>query len=156
MVTRLEAVSIIYQPPRILLGRKKIKFGKGKYNGFGGGLKDGESLEECAIRETFEESNITIINPERMGEIKFQFESNEQDHLINFFRATEFFGKALETREMKPVWINVSNIPYNQMWADDKYWLPLIISRQKFKGNFLFDVFDKIVNYELNEVNTLD
>ena len=155
-MTRLEAVSIIYQPPRILLGMKKIKFGKGKYNGFGGGVKDGESLEECAIRETLEESHITPINPERMGKIRFQFEGDEQDHLVHFFRAMEFLGQPLETREMKPVWINISNIPYSQMWADDKYWLPLLISGKKFKGNFLFDVSHQIVNYELYEVMKLD
>lgn len=156
-MTRLEAVSIIHQPPRILLGLKKIKFGKGKYNGFGGGVKDGESLENCATRETFEEANVIIRNPERMGEISFQFEGDEQDHVVNFFRAMEFFGQPAETREMKPVWINVSNIPYSHMWADDKYWLPLLISGKKFKGNFLFDAsHNQIVNYELNEVMKLD
>ena len=135
---------------------KKINFGKGKYNGFGGGVKDGESLEKCVIRETFEESYITIINPERMGEIKFQFESDEQDHLVNFFRAMQFFGQPSETNEMKPEWFNVNQIPYNQMWEDDKYWLPLLISGQKFKGDFLFDAYNKIIRYKLNEVTNLD
>eukprot|EP00056_Hartaetosiga_gracilis_P017259 m.6783 g.6783 ORF g.6783 m.6783 type:complete len:151 (-) comp5533_c0_seq1:454-906(-) len=36
---------------RILLGMKKRGFGKGKFNGFGGKLEKGETVEEAAVRE---------------------------------------------------------------------------------------------------------
>ncbi len=153
---RRETVLIVYQYPRILLGMKKERFGKGKYNGFGGKVEKGESLEESVIREAQEEAGIIIINPERFGEILFQFENSEPDHLVNFFRATEFNGTPRESDEMRPKWFHINKIPYNKMWEDDKYWLPLLLENQKFRGKFYFNNEFKIVKYELNKVNKLE
>jgi 8-oxo-dGTP pyrophosphatase MutT (NUDIX family) len=155
-MTRIETVSIVYQAPMILLGMKKKKFGTGRYNGFGGGVNDGEGLERCAIRETEEEAGITIINPERIGRILFQFEVNEQNHLVYFFRTTTFNGVLKESDEMKPEWFHKENIPYEQMWPDDKYWLPLLLEGKKFRGDFYFDSQLKIAKHELREVDKID
>lgn len=38
------------------------------------------------------------------------------------FGATEFVGEPVETEEMAPVWMKTSDIPYQQMWADDVFW----------------------------------
>ena len=62
-MTRIETVTIVHQHPRILLGMKKKKFGKGRYNGFDGKVETNETEKEAAIRETFEEAGIKIINP---------------------------------------------------------------------------------------------
>jgi ADP-ribose pyrophosphatase YjhB (NUDIX family) len=152
---RIETVSIVYQPPRILLGMKKKRLGAGKYNGFGGGVEWWESLEECAVRETSEEAGITLLNPERYGNILFQFQIDEQDHLVHFFRASEYNGVARESDEMKPEWFDEMNIPYDKMWADDKYWLPLMLAGKKFEGNFVFDKNGGIYLHKLNEVDDL-
>ena len=151
-MARIETVSIVYQPPKILLGMKKKKFGKGRYNGFGGGVNDGESLERCAIRETSEEAGIIMINPERMGRILFDFQDGEQDHLVYFFRALNFDGVPMESEEMKPEWFHIKDIPYEQMWPDDKHWLPILLEGRKFIGYFHFHKQRKIAGYELNEI----
>ena len=44
----------------ILLGMKKRGFGQGKWNGFGGKVKEGESIRECARRETLEECGLKV------------------------------------------------------------------------------------------------
>lgn len=152
---REEVISIIYQHPGILLGMKKTKFGKGKYNGFGGGVEKGETLEQAVIRETFEEAGIQIKNPERMGKNLFQFDDGEQDHLVHFFKSTEYTGIITETEEMTPEWFHIKDIPYEKMWEDDKYWLPLLLEGKKFKGIFHFDKDRKIYDYKLNEVKSL-
>ena len=151
-MTKVETVSIPYIPPKILLGMKKIRFGKGWYNGFGGSVEDNESLIECAIRETKEESGITLINPVRMGNILFHFQNKEQDHDVHFFRADHYIGEPKESNEMKPTWFNINYIPYDQMWPSDKYWMPLLLSGKFFKGNVEFNLEGKIAKYELNEV----
>jgi 8-oxo-dGTP pyrophosphatase MutT (NUDIX family) len=156
-MVKIETVSIIYSHPKILLGMKKVRFGKGKYNGFGGGVENGESLEECVIRETFEETGgIIIINPLRMGEILFHSQSEEDDHNVHFFRANQFRGSPRETEEMAPEWFNVGDIPYDEMWPDDRYWLPLLLEGRYFKGEFEFDLEGGIAKHELNEVIHLD
>jgi 8-oxo-dGTP diphosphatase/2-hydroxy-dATP diphosphatase len=149
---RTEVITIVYQPPKILLGMKKQRFGAGKYNGFGGGVEEGESLERCAIRETLEEARIEIINPKKFGEILFQFEAGEQDHLVHFLESREFYGTPTETDEMKPEWFNEENLPYDKMWVDDKYWMPIFLKGEKFKGHFIFNKDRKIKYHTLEGV----
>jgi len=154
---KIETVSIIYQHPRILLGMKKRGLGAGRYNGFGGEVEYGETLEDSAIRETLEEADIRLINPERMGEILFQFQTDEPDHFVHFFKTNKFQGTPEETDEMAPQWFEVyHNIPYDQMWEDDEYWLPLMLAEKKFKGEFLFNDQHQIVEYKINEVQHLE
>ena len=43
---------------KILLGMKKRGMGQGKWNGFGGKLKVGETVVQCALRELEEESGL--------------------------------------------------------------------------------------------------
>ena len=48
---------VIGQPvQKMLLGMKKVRFGRGKYNGFGGKADEGESMRAAAVRELREES----------------------------------------------------------------------------------------------------
>lgn len=150
-----ETVSIIQQGNQILLGMKKIRFGKRKYNGFGGSLENGETLEECVIRETLEEAGI-IISPIKMGKILFHFENGEPNHLVYFFKATNFDGEPIASEEMKPKWFHIKKIPYKKMWPDDKYWLPLLLKGQKFMGEFYFNLDNEIKKYELNNVEELN
>ena len=42
----------------VLLGLKKRGFGEGRWNGFGGKLEAGETMEQCAARELCEESGL--------------------------------------------------------------------------------------------------
>ena len=151
-MTRIETVTLIYQHPRVLLGMKKKRFGLGKYNGFGGRVEDEETLEQAAVRETVEESGITVLDPKKVGEILFHFQTDEQDHLVHFFRAEKFNGNLRESDEMKPEWFDVDKIPYEQMWVDDKYWLPLLLSGKKFRGNFVFNKDFQVAEYKLKEV----
>ncbi|MCK4647615.1 8-oxo-dGTP diphosphatase [Candidatus Pacearchaeota archaeon] len=152
---RTECVSILYKRPWVLLGLKKEGFGKGKYNGFGGGIEKGETLEEAAIRETYEEAGITIKNLERMGQIRFYFQGKEQDHLVNFFLASDFSGVAKETKEMKPEWFRRDKLPYYRMWEDDRYWLPLLLEGKYFTGKFNFNKKNLISKLKLNILDKL-
>ena len=50
LTRRVLTLLFVRDGDRLLLGYKKNGFGKGKWNGFGGKVKDGETVEAAAIR----------------------------------------------------------------------------------------------------------
>lgn len=59
MVKFLNLVFCLRENRHVLLGMKKRGFGKGKWNGFGGKVEQGETMVESAVRELKEEAGIT-------------------------------------------------------------------------------------------------
>ena len=55
MIKKL-TLCIIHQHPRVLLGMKKRGFGMGRWNGFGGKVEAGETIEDATRREVGEEN----------------------------------------------------------------------------------------------------
>lgn len=70
---KLQTICMIYKKPKVLLGLKKRGFGAGRWNGFGGKVEEGETMEESTIRETKEEAGIEIDDLEKFGIINFEF-----------------------------------------------------------------------------------
>ena len=123
----------------IFLAMKKRGFGKGRWNGTGGKVKSSETIEECAVRETEEETKVKITNFHKIAEIKFYFPHNQDwNQLVHIYFATQWKGVPKETEEMKPHWFKVGKIPYDKMWPDDIYWLPKALQKQLLKGKFVF------------------
>lgn len=129
---------LVHEHPRILLGMKKRGFGEGKWNGFGGKLKEGESIEQAAHRELKEEAGISVGGLEKRGVIEFEFENNPELLEVHLFAGKEPLGEPKESDEMQPAWFFVDEIPFRSMWSDDIYWMPLFLKGRKFKGRFLF------------------
>jgi hypothetical protein len=50
---------------------------------------------------------------------------------------------------MKPKWFEEGQIPYGNMWEDDKYWLPLFLEGKNFSGKFLFDAKSVMIGHEI-------
>jgi 8-oxo-dGTP diphosphatase/2-hydroxy-dATP diphosphatase len=146
----------------ILLGMKKRGFGEGRWNGFGGKIKQGESFEQGARRELFEEVHIQDGILEKKGILEFSFQNDEKILEVHIFKLTEFKHEPIESEEMRPQWFRINEIPFHQMWTDDEYWLPLLLQDKFFKGSFLFDrpsdaeYSAKIIEQKLEEVSSLD
>jgi 8-oxo-dGTP diphosphatase len=133
---------------RILLIRKKRGLGAGKINGPGGRLGPGETPFDCAVREVQEELRITPIGLEHLGETLFQFVDGYSIHVF-VYRAFEFQGEPTETDEAAPIWAPLDAIPFPEMWADDRIWLPWVIDGKRFMGRFIFDS-DAMLDHELD------
>ena len=132
----------------ILLIRKKRGLGAGKINGPGGRLEPGETIAQCAVREVQEELLVTPLNPTQRGILRFQFADGYSLH-CTVFTANDLEGTPTETEEAIPLWIPTDAIPYDEMWADDIYWLPQMLEGKNFDGNFLFDG-DTMLGHELD------
>jgi len=137
----------VVQDGKVLLIRKKRGLGAGKINGPGGKLDANESIEQCAIREVAEELCIDVVEPEKKGELKFQFVDGYSIH-VHVFMAASYSGHPSETEEAIPLWYPLREIPYREMWADDSVWLPPVLAGASVKGRFLFDS-DTLLEYEV-------
>lgn len=149
---KLLTLTIIHRQKEVLLGMKKRGFGLGRWNGFGGKVVAPETIEDAARRELKEEAGIEAAGLEKAGILDFEFVGNPEILQVHVFRAEAFKGELKESEEMRPQWFHVDNIPFSSMWPDDFYWLPLFLNKKKFKGKFLFNNENTILNYELSEV----
>lgn len=144
---------IVHQEDRVLLGMKKRGFGAGRWNGFGGKVQAGESVEDAARRELKEEVNIEARGLIPAGILHFTIQDTGDDLEVHLFKIKEFSGEPLETEEMKPQWFAVDDISYSQMWPDDKYWFPLFLAGKNFRGEFNFKDQDNLIDYKIYENN---
>lgn len=123
---------------QVLLIHKKRGLGAGKVNGPGGRLDPGEDSRQCASREVEEEVGVTPVDPRWCGELKFQFTDGHAIHGL-VYRADDCRGTPQETDEAIPFWCPLDQIPYGQMWMDDRIWFPLLLADRFFSSRYLFD-----------------
>ena len=140
---------VIHQNSKVLLGMKKRGFGMGRWNGFGGKVSMNETIEEAAKREIREEAGIEVDEIEKVGLLDFEFKDNTEILEVHIFKAKSFSGKPTESEEMKPQWFDVGEIPFDKMWPDDAYWMPLFLGDKKFRGKFIFGKDNIILKKEL-------
>lgn len=135
---------------------KKRGFGAGRWNGFGGKVEKGETIEEGARRETKEECGIMITKMEKVGIHEFEFTSDRGNMLeVHVFRVDTWTGEPRETEEMRPQWFTTDAIPYDEMWPDDIHWLPVFLAGKKFRTKFLFGAGDEVLESRVVEVSEL-
>lgn len=121
----------------MLLIHKKRGLGAGKLNGAGGKVDPGESPRDAACREFEEELGARPLDADKLGEVAFEV-LDGPSILIHVFRAERVEGEPRETEEAIPVWCPMDDLPYDRMWADDRYWLPLLVRGRPFRAFALF------------------
>jgi len=125
----------------VLLQKKsKGLFGADKWNGVGGKLKPNETPEECVKREVFEETSLKVLELRFHGILNFYFgDRKEPSWIVYVFSARTFEGEPRSSEEGELRWFGFEEIPYDEMWQDDRHWLPLLLEGKSFEGDFYFD-----------------
>lgn len=143
---------------RILLGMKKRGFGKDLWNGLGGKIEPGETVEQAMIRECEEEIGITPTAYNYVARHDFILDADTKTPwrmLVHTYLCTEWEGGPVETDEMRPKWFDQNNLPYDQMWADDIYWLPRVLSGELLTTTFEFDTENTLISNHVTKVEKL-
>lgn len=140
-VMRIVTLCFLTRSDEILLAQKKKGFGGGKWNGYGGGLEDGETILQAACREVKEESGALIDSGDlqKRAEIEFYFGDDLRIY-CHVFIAKHWQGKPTESEEMgEPQWFKIENFPYDEMWAADAKWIPEIVKGRSIKAVVRFN-----------------
>lgn len=154
MQTKTLSLLFLLKDDQVLLAMKKRGFGEGRWNGVGGKIEEGESIEQAMIRETQEEINVTPTVYEKVGDIRFDeyFKGEPTLMHVHIYTATSWEGEPTESEEMKPQWFSRQAVPYDDMWSDDPYWLPLVLEGKKISADFKLDESDAIISHTVTEL----
>jgi len=152
-VMRQSTLLFLLKDNQILLAMKKRGFGINRFNGVGGKPNPNENILDTAIRETQEEICVVPKNINQVATLDFTFKDNpDWDQQVLVYLTKEWDGKPTETEEMKPQWFDIDKLPFENMWPDDPFWLPLVLSGKKLQAEFTFDQNSQILNQKINEI----
>jgi mutator protein MutT len=141
----------------VLLAMKLRGFGAGRWNGVGGKLEEGESVEAALIRETQEEIDVTPTTYEKVADLRFNelFKGVPTLMHVHVFVCDKWEGEPTASEEMDPKWFAIDSIPYDDMWPDDPYWLSQVLGGAKISADFTLDENDLIVSHDIKIVENL-
>ncbi len=142
----------IIRDRRLLLKLANGGISRGKWNGPGGKFERGETPTENVIREVEEETSLRITYPDYFGRIEFYMNGRGSlDYLVHVFLAKQFSGRTRSSEEGRVRWFDFNEIPYANMWDDDRYWLPLLLNGTKFNARFYYDKQNsRVTSYEIS------
>ncbi|KAK4684062.1 hypothetical protein P7C73_g6143, partial [Tremellales sp. Uapishka_1] len=135
-VTRYSLIFVVdIENGKILLGKKNRGFGTGLYHGYGGKLERGETMDDCAVRELQEESNLVATEDGIYPKGHLVFTRPGPSHAeiigISIYVCDAWTGRPETTDEMTPKWFAISpsakEIPYDLMWPDASLYLPPLL-----------------------------
>ncbi|KAJ2617319.1 Nudix (Nucleoside diphosphate linked moiety X)-type motif 1 [Coemansia sp. RSA 1804] len=123
---------------QVLLGLKKRGTGTGLWNGFGGKLEKGESIDECAVRELREESGVAAVDMTYVGVLYMNCTDGVGDTMIFVYKC-KCGGTIVESDEMRPKWFGVDGIPYSEMYEEAVLWWPVLLDNEdpRFVASFI-------------------
>jgi len=98
-------------------------------------------VAQAAARELMEECG-ALVPPEQLrpvAKITFVFPAQpDWDQTVHVFLVTSWQGQLAETREMRPAWFPRDGLPFDQMWQDNRLWLPDVLAGHTVVARYTF------------------
>jgi 8-oxo-dGTP diphosphatase len=123
---------------------------KGKRSGYGGKQESGETIRECAIRETKEESGgIRVLELDKRGVVTFHWGSKQDvpglsverctDVEVHVYRSDLWEGIPIATDVFSdPSFFPVDEIPYHEMMPCEELWFAQLLAGNEFTAEMHF------------------
>ena len=111
--------------------KKENDLNRDKWIGIGGKFEDGESPEECMLREAREETGLTLTRWRYRGIVTFVSDEYETEYM-HLFTADRWTGSPRECDEGELEWIKKSDLLSLKLWEGDKIFLRLLDTDEPF------------------------
>jgi 8-oxo-dGTP diphosphatase len=105
--------------------KKQHDLNHDKWIGVGGKFEEGESPEECVLRECREETGLTLTDYRYRGLVTFVSDQAPTEYM-HLFTATGWTGTPIPCDEGELAWIKKAELLALPMWAGDRIFLRLL------------------------------
>ncbi len=129
--------------------KKEKDINKDKWLGVGGKFEEGESPEECMLREVKEETGLTLNSYKLRGIVTYVSTVFGIEYMY-VFTANDFEGDLAECNEGELKWIEKEKIFDLNMWEGDKIFLKELSNHEFFSIKMEYDG-DKLIRYKVNK-----
>ena len=130
--------------------KKENDMNKDKWIGVGGKFEEGESPEECMIRETKEETGLTLNSCNLRAVITFVSSIYEAEHMY-LFTSDDFEGNLIDCNEGKLEWVEKEKVKELNSWEADITFLEKLENNADFFTMKVEYEGDKLINYKVNQ-----
>jgi 8-oxo-dGTP diphosphatase len=138
--------------------KKQNDMHQGKWNGLGGKLEPGESPEECALREIYEESGLKVTFLELKGVLTFPAFDEIDDWYCFVYVVSAFQGELIDSSEGNLRWVPDGELLSLNLWEGDRIFLPWLDQPGVFSAKFIYEhaklVAYQVVFYSANTVSS--
>lgn len=131
--------------------KKENDENEGKWIGVGGKFEDGESPEECMLREVCEETGLTLRSWRFRGIVTFVSDEWGTEYM-HLFTSSDFTGSLKPCDEGELAWVDKRTLLSLPLWEGDKIFLRLLAEDVPFFSLKLCYRADALVSAKLNNV----
>lgn len=138
----------------LLRNRKANDENEGKWIGIGGKKEPGETMEQCAVREVWEETGLHLDDLRSRGLVYFHYEDHE-DEVITVYTSSRFHGDIHEDDEGTLKWIPQDAVLDLNLWEGDRIFLQKILDENSvpFMLNLYYDPHGRLTDWKEGEVS---
>ena len=111
--------------------KKTVDENKDKWIGIGGKFEEGESPEDCVMREVLEETGLALNSWRYRGIVTFVSDEWGTEYM-HLFTSDDFSGKPRECDEGVLEWIEKERLLSLPIWEGDKIFLRLLDTDEPF------------------------
>lgn len=129
--------------------KKKDDLNHDKWIGVGGKFREGESPEDCILRETWEETGLTLTEYRYRGLVTFVSDQAPTEYM-HLFTATGWTGSPHPCDEGELAWIEKAALLRLPMWEGDRIFLELLDREAPFFSLKLRYEGDRLTQAVLN------